>query len=80
MTVDPSIRAVKRLLLGTPKPIRICGVNAKPLARRSATTLAGRPDQPETAEGRDAPDDDIHNHSCGRSPTTRSRSSPAGRA
>jgi hypothetical protein len=62
-TVDPSIRAVKRLLLGRPKPLRVCGVNAEAFARHMRNNV-----WPTDALGRRSgtrPDDrGEHNHAC----------------
>lgn len=61
-TVDPSIRAVKRLLLGGPKPLRVCGVKAEVFARHMRNNV-----WPTDALGRrtgTTPLDNIHNHAC----------------
>jgi hypothetical protein len=63
-SVEISIAAVKRLLLGTPKPIRICGVRAARLAEalrnnRWPTDQLGR-----RRPGSTRPLDDKHNHPC----------------
>lgn len=63
-TVQPSISAVKRLLLGTPKPLRVCGVNAPDFATHMRNNT-----WPVDASGRrrlggGPPVDDLHNHAC----------------
>jgi hypothetical protein len=61
--VDPSIIAVKRLLIGVPKPLAVCGVNAAELARhfRNNTWQV----DPITQKRRKNAhlEDDVHNHS-----------------
>lgn len=61
-TVDPSITSVKRLMLGTPKPLRVCGINAAEFA-----THARNNSWPVDGAGRRRPgakpvDSDGHNH------------------
>lgn len=63
-SAETSINAVKRLLLGTPKPLRICGVKADDLARHMRnntwpTDMAGK-----RRLGATVPLDDVHNHAC----------------
>ncbi|HLE99651.1 MAG TPA: hypothetical protein VI540_07105 [Gaiellaceae bacterium] len=62
-TVDPSIRAVKRLCLGHPKPLRVCGVKAEAFARHMRNNV-----WPTDALGRRSgtrPEDrGEHNHAC----------------
>lgn len=64
--VMPQINAVKRLLLGSPKPLRICGVNANAFAEHLAanrwiTTALG---DVRYGKGMDLDDSGVHNHSC----------------
>lgn len=61
--VDPSILAVKRLLIGVPKPLRICGVNGAELARhiRNNTWQVDAITQKRRQNAH--LDDDVHNHS-----------------
>jgi hypothetical protein len=55
---------VKRLLLGTPKPLQICGVKAAELARHFRNnTWPVDPISQKRRKGATVPDDDIHNHS-----------------
>ena len=64
-TVDTSITVVKQLLNGTPKPLRICGVNAATFAdhMRNNTwpvdAVSGH-----RRVGSTIPVDDVHNHAC----------------
>lgn len=62
--VDFSIISVQRLLTGAPKPLRVCGVNAREFAahmgsNRWKTDAHGVPTQPRALL------DDVHNH-CAR--------------
>lgn len=62
--VDFSIISVQRLLTGAPKPLRVCGVNAREFAahmgsNRWRTDAHGVPTQPRALL------DDVHNH-CAR--------------
>jgi hypothetical protein len=62
--VDFSIISVQRILTGAPKPLRVCGVNAREFARhigsnRWKTDAHGTPTQPRAIL------DDVHNH-CAR--------------
>jgi len=61
--VETTIAAVKRLLLGTPKPLRICGVNAAELARHFRNNRwPVDPYSGNRRKGSTRPEDDIHNH------------------
>lgn len=63
-TVDDSIRSVKQLLLGTPKPLRICGVNAHAFADHMRNnTWPVDPITGQRRTGSTVPVDDVHNHS-----------------
>jgi len=65
MRVETSITAVKRLLLGTPKPLHICGVKAEVLARRLRNnTWPVDPITQKRRKGATRPLDDIHNHTA----------------
>jgi hypothetical protein len=65
MRVETTIVAVKRLLLGVPKPFRICGVNAGDLGRHLRNnTWPVDPITQKRRKGSTRPLDDIHNHSC----------------
>lgn len=62
--VETNITAVKRLLLGTPKPFHICGVNAGELARHFRNnTWPVDPITQKRRKGSTKPDDNVHNHS-----------------
>lgn len=63
-SVDPSINSVKRLLLGTPKPIRICGVKADALAKHLRNNTWPADSSGRRRLGATRPLDDEHNHSC----------------
>jgi len=59
--IDFSLLAVQRLLVGTPKRLRVCGVNASEFgkhmaANRYRTDAQGVPTRPRSL------DDDVHNH------------------
>lgn len=64
-TIAATTDSVRRLLLGWPKPLRICGVNAPELGKHLAsnkwkTTVVG-----DVRFGRAQDlDDNVHNHSC----------------
>lgn len=63
--IEQQNNAVKRLLLGVPKPLRICGVHAGPLgdhlaANRWKTTALG---EVRFGSAMDL-EDDVHNHAC----------------
>jgi hypothetical protein len=63
--VETSVTAVKRLLLGVPKPFRICGVNAPELGRRLRNnTWPVDPVTQKRRKGSTRPLDDVHNHAC----------------
>lgn len=65
--VEISVTAVKRLLLGIPKPFRVCGTNATALARHleNNTRETDAVGAPRIGTRGAAPlKDDIHNHSC----------------
>lgn len=65
MRVETSIMAVKRLLIGTPKPLHICGVNADVLARRLRNnTWPVDPISQKRRKGATRPLDDVHNHTA----------------
>ena len=61
-SVDPSIRAVKRLLLGHPKPLRVCGVRAEAFARHMRNNVWPTDERGRRTQTR--PLDDEHNHAC----------------
>lgn len=61
-SVDTSINSVKRLLLGTPKPLRICGVKADPLARHLRNNTWPTDASGHRRLGATTPLDDEHNH------------------
>lgn len=64
MKVETSITSVKRLLLGLPKPLVICGVNAGELARHFRNnTWPVDPITQKRRKGSTKPFDDVHNHS-----------------
>jgi hypothetical protein len=64
MRVETSIVAVKRLLIGTPKPLVICGVKAEGLARHFRNnTWPVDPISQKRRKGATRPLDDVHNHS-----------------
>jgi hypothetical protein len=63
--VETTVTAVKRLLLGVPKPFRICGVNAGELARHLRNnTWPVDPVTQKRRKGSTRPLDDVHNHAC----------------
>ena len=63
-SVDTSINSVKRLLLGTPKPLRICGVNCDELARHLRNNTWPVDVAGHRRLGSTTPKDDEHNHAC----------------
>lgn len=64
MKVETSITAVKRLLIGTPKPLHICSVKAEGLARHFRNnTWPVDPISQKRRKGATRPLDDVHNHS-----------------
>lgn len=63
-TVNPSISAVKRLLLGTPKPLRVCGVNASEFAVHMRNNTWPVDSVGRRRLGGGPPVDDLHNHAC----------------
>jgi hypothetical protein len=63
-TVDQSIRAVKRLLLGTPKPLRVCGVKADAFARHMRNNTWPKDINGYRRPGSTTPLDDVHNHAA----------------
>ena len=62
--VDPGIRAVKRLLLGKPKPLRVCGVNAAEFARHMRNNVWPKDINGNRRPSSTTPQDDRHNHAC----------------
>lgn len=61
--VETTIASVKRLLLGTPKPLLICGVNAGELGRHFRNnTWPVDPVSGKRRKGATKPEDDVHNH------------------
>lgn len=64
VSVDPSIRAVKRLLLGHPKPLRICGVKAEAFARHMRNNVWPVGHDGKRRPGATLPLDNVHNHAC----------------
>lgn len=62
--VDASITSVKQLLNGTPKPLRICGVNAAAFADHLRNNTWPVDKDGKRQIGSTTPRDDIHNHSC----------------
>lgn len=63
-TVRPSIMAVKRLLLGTPKPLRVCGVNGAEFATRMRNNTWPVDATGQRRLGGGPPLDDLNNHAC----------------
>jgi hypothetical protein len=63
-SVVPSINAVKRLLLGTPKPLRICGVKCDALAAHLRNNTWPTDISGHRRLGATTPKDDSHNHAC----------------
>ena len=63
-SVDPSINSVKRLLLGTPKPLRICGVKCDDLAKHLRNNTWPTDASGHRRLGATTPKDDEHNHAC----------------
>jgi hypothetical protein len=64
MKVETSITAVKRLLLGTPKPVKISALHAGELARHFRNnTWPVDPISQKRRVGATRPLDDVHNHS-----------------
>lgn len=63
-TVDPSITSVKQLLNGTPKPLRICGVNAAAFADHLRNNTWPTDANGQRQVGSTTPRDDVHNHAC----------------
>lgn len=59
-----SISSVKRLLGGTPKPLRVCGVNASVFAERMRNNTWPVDSSGKRQLGVTIPRDDIHNHAC----------------
>lgn len=62
--VEIGVSAVKRLLLGTPKPIRICGVKADALAAHLRNNVWPTDVTGHRRLGATRPEDNIHNHAC----------------
>lgn len=63
-SVETSVNSVKRLLLGTPKPFRICGVKCDELARHIRNNTWPTDAAGNRRLGATTPHDDEHNHSC----------------
>ncbi len=63
-STSTGISAVKRLLLGQPKPLRICGRNARELADDIANNRWPTDALGNRRLGATRPLDDIHNHAC----------------
>jgi hypothetical protein len=62
--VDPGISAVKRLLLGTPKRLRVCGVNAETFARHMRNYTWPTDDRGRRRPEATKPRDGEHGHAC----------------
>lgn len=63
-SVETGIGAVKRLLLGYPKPLRICGRNARTMADRISHCVWPTDRTGERRLGATRPVDDLANHAC----------------
>lgn len=61
--VDTSVTAVKLLLAGTPKALRVCGVNAKGFSHHMRHNVWPMDAQGNRRVGATAPLDNVHNHS-----------------
>ncbi len=64
-TVKVTIDCVKRLLVGSPKPLRVCGVNAAEFATHLASNRwrSSATGEVRYGKGMDL-EDDVHNHAC----------------
>lgn len=59
---ETSISAVKRMLLGSPKPVRVCGLNAAEFARHARNNTWPTDESGRRRIGSTVPHDDEHNH------------------
>lgn len=62
-TTSPSIASVKRLLVGSPKPLRVCGVNGAEFVSHMRNNVWPTDMNGRRRLGSTQPLDDIHNHS-----------------
>lgn len=62
--VDLSVIAVKRMLAGTPKPLRICGQRAPEMAAHFRNNVWPTNQQGHRQLGVTQPLDNVHNHAC----------------
>ncbi|RDI73298.1 hypothetical protein Gocc_2898 [Gaiella occulta] len=62
--VDFSIISVKRLLAGSPKPLRVCGVKAADFAAHMRNNVWPTDALGRRRQGATTPEDNIHNHAC----------------
>jgi len=64
--VDYSVTSVKNLLLGRPKPVRVCGVNGREFSRHMLNNVwpTDREGNRKIGVGNTQPLDNSHNHAC----------------